>query len=91
MKHVDSVVFVQHPSGRGGPGGEENVFVKSEAALRVASYLGGLWRIFLIFRLVPRPIRDFAYDVFAKYRYRFFGKSDACMLPSPEIRERFLN
>jgi predicted DCC family thiol-disulfide oxidoreductase YuxK len=88
LEHVDSVVFVEHP---GGSGDAEEVFVKSRAALRVVSYLGGFWKIFLIFRLVPRPIRDFLYDLFAKYRYRLFGKTDACMLPSPEVRERFLN
>jgi predicted DCC family thiol-disulfide oxidoreductase YuxK len=39
---------------------------------------------------VPRPVRDFFYDWFARRRYRWFGKGEECMVPSPEVRERFL-
>jgi predicted DCC family thiol-disulfide oxidoreductase YuxK len=81
---VDSVVLVER-----GPGGER-VHVRSEAALRVAAYLGGAWKIFLAARVVPAPVRDFFYNLFARYRYRFFGKYDTCMLPPPEVRSRFM-
>jgi predicted DCC family thiol-disulfide oxidoreductase YuxK len=85
LKNIDSVVFVDNSSGT------ERVFIRSDAALRIASYLGGWWKFLLAFYIIPRPIRDFCYDLFAKYRYRFFGKYDTCMLPSPEIRARFLD
>lgn len=82
---VDSVVYVDRSAG------DERVFIRSDAALKVASYLGGRWKLLLVFRIIPRPVRDFFYDLFAKYRYRFFGKYDSCMLPSPEVRSRFLD
>jgi predicted DCC family thiol-disulfide oxidoreductase YuxK len=82
---VDSVVFVER-DGRG----RESVYVRSDASLRIASYLGGFWRIFLAARLVPAPLRDYLYNLVARNRYRFFGKYDTCMLPPPEVRSRFI-
>jgi predicted DCC family thiol-disulfide oxidoreductase YuxK len=87
LEKVDSSVFVEHKSGAD----DERVFIRSNAALRVASYLGGAWKLLLIFRIIPRPVRDFFYNLFAKYRYKFFGKYDSCMLPSPDVRSRFLD
>lgn len=66
------------------------VYVKSSAALRITRYLKGGWPLFGVFWIVPAFIRNFFYDAFAKRRYRFFGKKDACMIPSPEIRKRFI-
>ena len=85
LEGVDSVVFVE-PA----PGGER-VYVRSDAALRVAAYLGGPWRLFLIAGVIPAPVRDFLYNLVARYRYRFFGKYDACLLPPPEVRARFID
>lgn len=82
---IDSVVLLE------GSGETESAYARSEAALRVAKYLGGAWRLFLVFRLVPRPLRDLLYDLFARHRYRLFGKHDACLLPSPEVRSRFID
>ena len=87
LHDVDSVVLLETLPGES----DERVFVRSDAGLRVASYLGGIWKIFLIFRVVPKPVRDFFYDTLARYRYKFFGKHDACLLPSPEVRSRFLD
>ena len=84
LQGVDSVVYLDRSGGR------ERVYVRSAAALRVASYLGGFWKLFLAFRVVPAPVRDLFYDLFARYRYRLFGKYDSCMLPPPEVRSRFL-
>ena len=84
---IDSAVYVEPAGG----GRAERVHVRSEAALRVAAYLGGPWKIFLFARLVPRPLRDRLYDLFARQRYRLFGKRDTCMLPPPEARKRFLD
>lgn len=86
LRGVDSVVYVERAAGGGG----ERVFVRSDAALKVAAYLGGFWRLFLAAKVMPRRWRDYFYDLFARNRYRFFGKYDACLLPPPEVRSRFL-
>lgn len=65
-------------------------FVKSDAALRVASYLKWPWswgRAGLVF---PRGLRDWAYDFIARNRYRWFGRRDACVLPTAELKLRLL-
>jgi predicted DCC family thiol-disulfide oxidoreductase YuxK len=85
LQGVDSVVLVE-----GGRNDAERVFIRSDAALRIAAYLGGWWRLLLVFRVVPRAVRDFFYDLFARYRYRLFGKYDQCLVPSPEVRSRFV-
>jgi predicted DCC family thiol-disulfide oxidoreductase YuxK len=86
LQNVDSLIYVENPSTTA-----ERVFVRSMGALRVAAYLGGAWKLLLIFRIVPRPVRDFFYDLFARYRYKLFGKHDMCLLPSPDVRARFLD
>lgn len=66
------------------------VVLRSDAAIEVVSRFGGAWRIFAIFRLVPRVARDFVYSTIARNRYRWFGRKEVCMIPTPEIDERFL-
>jgi predicted DCC family thiol-disulfide oxidoreductase YuxK len=61
------------------------------AALRIARKLDDAWSWSYIFIAVPKFIRDFFYKLFAKYRYRMFGKTEACMMPTPEIRQRFIS
>lgn len=65
-------------------------YSKSSAALRICKNLKGLWKLFYFLLIVPRPIRDFFYDIIAKNRHKWFGKKESCLLPSPDIRERFL-
>ena len=65
-------------------------YVRSEAAIRVSRYLGGGWKLLGAIKIVPRPIRDWAYDVVARNRYRWFGRFDTCMVPTPELRARFI-
>ncbi|PWA11805.1 thiol-disulfide oxidoreductase [Pueribacillus theae] len=65
-------------------------YIKSSAALRVCRKLKAPWNFFVLFFIVPRPVRDFIYDFIAKNRYRWFGKQESCMLPTPEIRKRFI-
>ncbi|HEX8362499.1 MAG TPA: thiol-disulfide oxidoreductase DCC family protein [Longimicrobium sp.] len=65
-------------------------FVRSRAILRIVNGLGGAWRAAGVFAIVPAPVLDFLYDQVARSRYRIFGRSDACMLPPPELRARFL-
>ena len=69
---------------------DNEAFVKSDAAIRLSGYLRGGWKLLRVFRIVPRPIRDWAYGVFARNRYRWFGRYDQCMVPSMEIRDRFV-
>ncbi len=78
---IDSVILIEDGA----------AYTHSTAALRIVRRLGGIWSWLYAFIVVPRPIRDFFYKLFARYRYRFFGKKDQCMIPSPEVRARFLN
>lgn len=66
------------------------VFHKSDAALEIALDLGGLWPLLYGFKIVPRFVRNALYDFVARNRYRWFGRLDACRLPTPELRGRFL-
>jgi predicted DCC family thiol-disulfide oxidoreductase YuxK len=63
---------------------------RSDAALAIAARLPFPWPIFGVFRLLPRALRDWLYRFVAKNRYRWFGKSETCMMPTPELRARFL-
>ncbi|TKD71425.1 thiol-disulfide oxidoreductase DCC family protein [Pseudalkalibacillus hwajinpoensis] len=63
--------------------------VKSEAALYIVKRLGGIFNLLLIFHIIPRGVRDKLYDVIARRRYKWFGKQEACMIPTPEQRSRF--
>ncbi len=66
------------------------VYKKSRAALQIAGKLEGGWKLLQVFKVVPAFISDAVYSFIAQNRYRFFGKRDACRLPTPDIRRRFL-
>jgi predicted DCC family thiol-disulfide oxidoreductase YuxK len=66
------------------------VYARSTAALRIARRLSFPWPLVYALIVVPRPLRDLFYDVIARNRYRWFGKRDACLIPTPELRKRFL-
>lgn len=66
------------------------MLVRGRAALFVARELGGIWRLSAVFSIIPTRMLDWAYDVFAKNRYRWFGELDSCVVPSPETRQKFL-
>jgi len=68
----------------------DQAFTHSAAGLRIAKALGGIWSLGYIFIIVPAVIRDWFYKLFARYRYWLFGKKEVCMIPTPEVRERFL-
>ncbi|HVG45738.1 MAG TPA: thiol-disulfide oxidoreductase DCC family protein [Longimicrobium sp.] len=78
---LDTVVLVE----------DGHAWVKSAAALRIARGMDAPWPALRALGIVPRPVRDFFYDRVAKSRYRIFGRVDACMLPPPEMRARFLS
>jgi predicted DCC family thiol-disulfide oxidoreductase YuxK len=66
------------------------LFTRSTAVLRVARGLPFPWPLAYVFVAVPRPVRDWVYDAVARYRYRWFGRREVCMVPMPELRARFL-
>lgn len=67
------------------------ISVKSTAALQIARGLRWPWPALAVFLLVPRPLRDLVYDWIARRRYRWFGRSAECLVPTPELRSRFLD
>lgn len=67
------------------------VYQRSSAALRIARHLRGGWSLLALLLVVPRPLRDLVYRWFAARRYRWFGKAEACRVPAPELRARFLD
>ncbi len=77
----DSVVLVENGQ----------VWERTDAALRIARSLRGLWRLFAVFLLVPRPLRDAVYRWVARHRYRWFGRTESCRVPTPALRARFLS
>ena len=76
----DSIVLVD----------DGRLYVRSSAALRIARGLRFPWPLAWIFIVVPRPIRDWVYDLIARHRYAWFGRRDECMVPTPDVRSRFL-
>jgi predicted DCC family thiol-disulfide oxidoreductase YuxK len=66
------------------------VYLRSDAVLRVLMALGGAWKVFSLCFILPRPIRDFAYRLFARFRYQIFGKVELCRLASQEEKKYFL-
>jgi predicted DCC family thiol-disulfide oxidoreductase YuxK len=79
-KGTDSFVFIT---------GDQH-YLRSSAALRVLKAIGGGWKWFYVFMVIPRPIRDFVYNMIARSRYRIFGKRDTCMVPTPDLQDRFV-
>ncbi|WLR57438.1 thiol-disulfide oxidoreductase DCC family protein [Mesobacillus subterraneus] len=77
---VDSMILIEN----------DKVYYKSSAALRITRHLRGAWKLLYVFMVVPAPIRNIAYDLIARNRYKWFGKKDSCMLPPPNVRKRFL-
>jgi predicted DCC family thiol-disulfide oxidoreductase YuxK len=78
---VDSIILY-HP--------EKGIHYKSTAALKIASYLGFPTSMLAVFLIIPTFIRNWVYDFIAKNRYNWYGKKDACMVPTPELKSKFL-
>jgi len=79
-KDIDSVILID----------ADRAYIKSDAALRIAAELGGIYKLISYLRFIPKFIRDFFYDIIAKNRYRWFGKKDSCRIPTPELKSKFL-
>lgn len=69
---------------------DEKVYSKSTGALKVARQIKGVWSWLYIFIIIPAFIRDAVYAWIAQNRYKWFGKKEACMIPTPELKARFL-
>ena len=65
--------------------------IKSTAALKVMKDFGGIWNLTQIFWVFPEGFRNLIYDFIAKNRYKWFGKKESCMIPTPELKAKFLN
>lgn len=68
-----------------------HAYTRSTAALRIAGHMGGWWRYLMAGLLIPPFLRDAVYNLLARNRYRWFGQLDACRMPTPELRQRFLD
>jgi predicted DCC family thiol-disulfide oxidoreductase YuxK len=82
---LDTVYVVLNP-------GEANeaLLAKSDAFLQLAKVIGGVWGIARLGKIIPRPIRNWLYDFVARHRYQVFGKYEACMLPDPRHKHKFI-
>ncbi|PHR98664.1 MAG: thiol-disulfide oxidoreductase [Leeuwenhoekiella sp.] len=80
-KETDSIVLIE----------PERVSVKSSAALRIAKYLDRGYPLLYGFMIIPGFIRNAVYDFIAANRYKWFGKKNSCMIPTPELKSRFLD
>lgn len=65
-------------------------YYKAEAAIKIAANLGGLFPLMNIFSVLPKPLSNSVYDYIAKNRYKWYGKKDECMIPTPEMKAKFL-
>jgi len=85
LRSVDSMIWVEQDES-----GAERVVIRSTAALRIAAYLGGIWRVALIGYVLPTPVRDGLYNFIARHRHQIMGSRENCLVVTPEIRSRFL-
>ena len=80
VKDFDSIILVEN--------GKH--YERSSAVLKIVKKFPGLWKLLYLFIIVPKPLRDFVYDIIADNRYKWFGKKESCRVPTPELKEKFL-
>ncbi|UTI42930.1 thiol-disulfide oxidoreductase DCC family protein [Niallia sp. RD1] len=80
LSEVDSVVLIK----------DDMYYIESDAALEICRHLSSGWKLLAILKGIPSFIRDPLYRFVARNRYRWFGKQDSCMLPTEEMKKRFL-
>lgn len=85
VQGLDTMVFVERQED-----GTVKVFARSRGVFRILQKLGGGWRVVAWLRVLPRFLTDAGYRFIARNRIRWFGRVDACRLPDPETRARFL-
>jgi predicted DCC family thiol-disulfide oxidoreductase YuxK len=81
LKKMDSIILYE-------PG--TAYYYKSEAALKIAAKLDSFYSMLVVFKILPTAFSDFIYDWIARNRYRWFGRKDNCMIPTPELKSKFL-
>jgi predicted DCC family thiol-disulfide oxidoreductase YuxK len=64
--------------------------IKSTAALKIMNDFGGFWKATQLFLIFPESFRNLTYDYIARNRYKWFGQRESCMLPTPELKIKFL-
>lgn len=79
---IDSIILIE-------PG--KAYYIKAPAALRIGKKFGGLWSLLAVFEWIPPVISNWVYDLVARNRYRWFGRKEHCMVPGPELKEKFLD
>jgi len=67
----------------------DKIFLKSDAVLKITPKLGGFWFLFSALKIIPKPIRDFFYDLIAKHRYKWFGMKKNCFIPAENQQHKF--
>ncbi len=80
-QNIDSIILYE-------PG--KAYYYKSSAAIEIARDIGGLFTFATIFRIIPTTIRNILYDYIAKNRYKWYGKQESCMIPTPELKSKFI-
>ncbi|WP_306350138.1 thiol-disulfide oxidoreductase DCC family protein [Flavobacterium sp. '19STA2R22 D10 B1'] len=80
-KSIDSIILYEP---------NKAYFIKADAAMRIAKYLGGIVSVISLFQFVPPFIKNSVYDFIAKNRYKWYGKQESCMIPTPELKSKFL-
>lgn len=78
---TDSIIYIE----------DGKAYVKSSAALHIARHMKGLYPLLYAFMALPRFLRDPFYDLIARNRYKWFGKKESCMVPTPETRQKFIS
>ena len=84
-KDLDTVYVVLNQGDAG-----EALLAKGDAFLVFARELGGVWNVARLGRIIPRSIRNWLYDFVARHRYQVFGKYEACLLPDPRYKHKFI-
>lgn len=79
-KKIDSIILIENGK----------AYWRSTAALRVARHLNGGYPLLYAFMIIPRFIRDGVYNIISRNRYKWFGKKDQCMIPTPELKSLFV-
>jgi len=80
LVELDTVVLIEN----------DNFFSKSTAVIKICRHLGFPFNLLVVFKLVPKFIRDKIYDIIARNRYKVFGKKESCMIPKPDVLSRFI-
>jgi len=70
---------------------KEAYYIKSVAALKIMNQFSGAWKLMQIFSILPGGFNNFFYDYIARNRYKWFGKKESCMIPTPELKAKFLD